>query len=43
MIPVRVLVQAGLEEPAAKIRTTRVVRGCPLGATPLHQRQQISI
>src|SRR5437762_3291069 len=43
MIPVRVLVQAGLEEPAAKIRKTRVVRGCPLEATPLHQRQQISI
>src|SRR6266699_2863860 len=43
MIPVRVLAPAGFAEPAAKMKKTQAVRGCPLGAAPLHQRQQISI
>src|SRR5260370_23446887 len=40
MIPVGVLLQAGFEVLAAKMKKTPASRGCPLRAAPLHQRQQ---
>jgi ATP-binding cassette ChvD family protein len=40
MIPVGVLLQAGFEVLAAKMKETPASRGCPLRAAPLHQRQQ---
>src|SRR5258707_2609351 len=43
MIPMRVLLQTWFEEPAARMKKTLAARGCPFGAAPLHQRQQISI
>jgi hypothetical protein len=40
MIPVGVLLQAGFEVLAAKMKKRPASRGCPLRAAPLHQRQQ---